>query len=212
LNLHNVSDVRQIEVHTAERLVSGPCRLELETVIEKLKKYKSSGSDQIPTELIQAGINDSISNNFAIKFGVPQCSVLGPLLHLLYAADLTENPNTTICGRYHDPLSQHKPCNSYLHFVKLFESNTRVDKKCKIKINKVKSTPVNFSLRREQCPAAFFNNIQIPASPCTKYLGIYLDNHLTWKEHIKKKLKQIDLKIKDMYWLIGTNSKLSLEN
>jgi hypothetical protein len=43
-------------------------------------------------------------------------------------------------------------------------------------------------------------------------LGIYLDNHLTWKEHIKKKRKQIDLKIKDMCWLIGRNSKLSLEN
>jgi hypothetical protein len=26
------------------------------------------------------------------------------------------------------------------------------------------------------------------------------------------KLKQMDLKIKDMYWLIGRNSKLSLEN
>jgi hypothetical protein len=70
---------------------------------------------------------------------------------------------------------------------------------------------VNFSLRREQCPAVFFNNIQIPASPSTKYLGIYLYNHLTWKEHIKKR-KHIDLKIKRMYWLIGRNSKLSLEN
>jgi hypothetical protein len=74
---------------------------------------------------------------------------------------------------------------------------------------------VNFSLRREQCPAIFLNNLQIPASPSTKYLGIYLDNHLTWKEHItkkKKKHKEIDLEIKDMYWLIGRNSKLSLEN
>jgi hypothetical protein len=49
----------------------------------------------------------------------------------------------------------------------------------KIKINEAKSTQVNFSLRREQCPAIFLNNIQIPASPSTKYLGIYLDKHLT---------------------------------
>jgi hypothetical protein len=82
----------------------------------------------------------------------------------------------------------------------------------KIKINEAKSTQVNFSLRREQCPAVFLNNVQIPASPSTKYLDIYLDNHLTWKEHIRKKRKQIDLKIKDMYWIIGRNSKLSLEN
>jgi hypothetical protein len=57
----------------------------------------------------------------------------------------------------------------------------------KIKINEAKSMQVNFSLRREQCPAVFCNNIQIPASRSTKYLGIYLDNHLTWKEHIKKR-------------------------
>jgi hypothetical protein len=55
LNAHNVNDVRQIEVHMAEPLVSGPSRLEVETAIAKLKKYKSPGSDQIPAELIQAG-------------------------------------------------------------------------------------------------------------------------------------------------------------
>jgi hypothetical protein len=32
-NVHNVSDVRQIEVHTAEPLVPGPSRLEVEIVI-----------------------------------------------------------------------------------------------------------------------------------------------------------------------------------
>jgi hypothetical protein len=53
--VHNVSDVRQIEVHSAEPLVPGPSRLEVEIAIAKLKKYKSPGSDQIPAELIQAG-------------------------------------------------------------------------------------------------------------------------------------------------------------
>jgi hypothetical protein len=53
--VHNVSDVRQIEVHTAEPLVPGPSRLEVEIAIAKLKKYKPSGSDQIPAELVRAG-------------------------------------------------------------------------------------------------------------------------------------------------------------
>jgi hypothetical protein len=53
--VHNVSYVRQTEVLTAEPLVPGPCRLEVEIAITKLKKYKSTGSDQIPAELIQAG-------------------------------------------------------------------------------------------------------------------------------------------------------------
>jgi hypothetical protein len=54
LNMHNVSDVRQIEVHTVEPLVPGPSRLEVEIAIAKLKKYKSPGSNQIPAEQIQA--------------------------------------------------------------------------------------------------------------------------------------------------------------
>jgi hypothetical protein len=36
-------------------LVPNPSPFEVETVIAKLKRYKSPGSDQIPTELIQAG-------------------------------------------------------------------------------------------------------------------------------------------------------------
>jgi hypothetical protein len=35
--VHNVSDVRQIEVYTAEPLVPGPSRLEIEIAIAKLK-------------------------------------------------------------------------------------------------------------------------------------------------------------------------------
>jgi hypothetical protein len=54
-NVHNVSDVWQIKVHTAEPLVLGPSHLEVEVAIAKLKKYKSPGSDQIPEEFIQAG-------------------------------------------------------------------------------------------------------------------------------------------------------------
>jgi hypothetical protein len=55
LNVHNVSAVRQIEVHTAEPLVPGPSRLEVETAVANLRKCKSPGSDQISAELIQAG-------------------------------------------------------------------------------------------------------------------------------------------------------------
>jgi hypothetical protein len=53
--VHNASDVRQIEVHTAELLVTGNSLLVVETVIEKLKKYKLPCSDHNLPELIQAG-------------------------------------------------------------------------------------------------------------------------------------------------------------
>jgi hypothetical protein len=38
LNVHNVSDVRQIELHTAEPLVPGPSCLEVENCYCKVEK------------------------------------------------------------------------------------------------------------------------------------------------------------------------------
>jgi hypothetical protein len=55
LNVYNVSDVRQIEVHTSELLVPGTSSLEFEIAIATLKNYKLPGSDEIPAELIQTG-------------------------------------------------------------------------------------------------------------------------------------------------------------
>jgi hypothetical protein len=55
LNVHRVSDVRQIEVHAAEPLVCDPSPFEVEIAIAKYKRYKSSCNVEIPAELIQAG-------------------------------------------------------------------------------------------------------------------------------------------------------------
>jgi hypothetical protein len=60
LHVHNVSDVWQIEIHITESLVPGPSHLEIEITFTKLIKYKTSGSDQIPAELIQAGGGTSL--------------------------------------------------------------------------------------------------------------------------------------------------------
>jgi hypothetical protein len=51
LNVHRVSDVRQIEIHKAEPLLP----FEVQIVIAKLKRYKLPSSYQIPGKLIQAG-------------------------------------------------------------------------------------------------------------------------------------------------------------
>jgi hypothetical protein len=61
MNVHDVSDVRQIEMHTAEPLVPGPSHLGIEISIAKLKKYKSPLSDQIPAELYQVGVETLVS-------------------------------------------------------------------------------------------------------------------------------------------------------
>jgi hypothetical protein len=71
LNVHGVN-VRQTEIHTAESLVPEPSSSEVEIAIEKLKKYKSPGTGQIPAELIQAeGIHYALrSTNLLIVFRI----------------------------------------------------------------------------------------------------------------------------------------------
>jgi hypothetical protein len=54
LNVYRLSDVRQIEIHTAEPLVRDPIPFEFEIAIAILKKFKSTDSDKILAELIQA--------------------------------------------------------------------------------------------------------------------------------------------------------------
>ena len=61
LNVNEVNDIRQAEIHTVEPLVPEPSATEVELAIEKLKNYKSPGIDQIPAELIKAG-------QFAVRF------------------------------------------------------------------------------------------------------------------------------------------------
>jgi hypothetical protein len=55
LNVHNVSDDRQIEVHMAEPLIPGSSHLKVEIAIAKFNKYNLPGSNQILEELIQVG-------------------------------------------------------------------------------------------------------------------------------------------------------------
>jgi len=54
LNVPGINDVRQAEICTAEPLVPEPSAFEVEMAVEKLKRHKSPGTDQIPTELIKA--------------------------------------------------------------------------------------------------------------------------------------------------------------
>ena len=53
--MHGVSDVTQTEMHTAEPQGPEPNDFEVEMAIEKLKRHKSPGTDQIPAEMIKAG-------------------------------------------------------------------------------------------------------------------------------------------------------------
>jgi hypothetical protein len=75
--------------------------------------------------------------------------------------------------------------------------------KWKIKINQTKSSKITFTTKRTNCPPATINNIQIPVQTEVKYLGLYLDQKLTSQKHIKTKRQQLNLKVRQMTWLLG---------
>jgi hypothetical protein len=52
-------------------------------------------------------------------------------------------------------------------------------------------------------------NVYLPQKNEVKYLGMHLDRRLTWSKHIKSKRKQLNIKAKQMHWLLGRGSTLS---
>jgi hypothetical protein len=58
----------------------------------------------------------------------------------------------------------------------------------------------------------FINGTKVPYANTAKYLGITLDAKLQWKEHIKEKRDELNIRFRKMYWLFGRNSELSVHN
>lgn len=158
---------------------------------------------------------DHFSNIYEIAAGVPQGSVLGPLLYLIFTSDLPKGPNTSIATFADDTaiLASHENstcASNMIQFNLNLIQNWMV--KWKIKANENKSNHITFTLRKDTCPPVKLNNKSIPQSNDVRYLGIHLDRRLTWQKHIFTKRKQLGLKLRNMYWLLGKKSELSLEN
>ena len=85
-------------------------------------------------------------------------------------------------------------------------------KRWRIKPSASKSVHTTFSLRREDCPPVTICGQQLPHNNPVKYLGMHLDRKLTWRNHIQAKRDELNMKYRGLYWLLGRNSKLSLDN
>jgi len=100
-----------------------------------------------------------------IKSAVQQGSVCGPLLYLLYTADVPITPtahigtfadDTVIMSRHYDPQIAAARVQEHLNLIQTWLQDWR------IKVNKTKSTQVIYTLRRSDCPLVYLNNIEIP--------------------------------------------------
>jgi hypothetical protein len=160
-------------------------------------------------------VNEKVSSQYTIQSGVPQWSVLGPILYVLYTTDLPTSVHTTtgtfaddtvILACHDDPVTAPHKLQGHLDQLE------PCLKKWRININVNKSVQVTFTQRKQQCPAGHISNAVIPQSPTAKYLGLHLDSRLTWAQHLAKKRKQTDLKVKDLYWVIRRKSPASLES
>jgi hypothetical protein len=163
----------------------------------------------------QVKINSDNSNIHYIHSGVPQGSVLGPFLYLLYTADLPTTDNTVLATFADDTaiLSTDTNLNTATyhlqHHLNLLQDwfNT-----WHMKVNSAKSAHITFTNRKITSQSVTINAQCIPTKPGVKYLGLYLDRSLTWKTHITNKRTQLTLKTRKLYWLLNKHSKLSLEN
>lgn len=170
-----------------------------------LKSYLDKRSYQVK-------YNNERSALHEIGSGVPQGSILGPVLYLIYTADLPTADNTTTATYADDTalLSAHiDPRTASQLLQKQLDQVEKWLKLWRINANQSKSTHVTFTLRKETCPPVRLNNEEIPQEEHAKYLGIYLDRKLTWQKHIWTKRKQLDIKLRSLYWLVGRHSKLN---
>ena len=160
-------------------------------------------------------INDENSNFGIIKSGVPQGSVLGPVLYTIFTSDMPSMDGITICTYADDTAilaSNESPTQASNIVQQEIDLIHNWLQNWNIKINAEKSIHVTFTLRKEDCPPIFLNGTRIPKQNKVKYLGLHLDRRLTWKDHIKMKREQLNMKTKKMYWLLGPKSELNLEN
>lgn len=149
-----------------------------------------------------------------ILAGVPQGSVLGPILYLLFTRDVPESGK--LLGTFADDIAALETGRDLPEAtVKLQNTVDEVvswTKDWRVALSNPKSVHTVFTNKKVNYIPILIENKPVPYSDSAKYLGVTIDRKLIWKHHIKNKREQLNAKYRQMYWLLGRNSALSIAN
>ena len=146
-------------------------------------------------QLVQ--IDDRKSDTATVELGVPQGSILGPVIFNLFVADLWSELQCD-CYQYADDMTFYihsKPCdlNSSADHINKALTSLRDYSKCgNLTLNSSKanwmliSTPrmARYRSSEERKLPVACGDTRLKRISCTKLLGVYLDQHLAWKTHV----------------------------
>ena len=164
-------------------------------------------------------INNIESTTENIVCGVPQGTILGPLLFLMFINDLPLYTDNVFTDLYADDTTIYQISNSQ-HFIEqdLQMALQKLSVWCKLNgmllnTEKTKVMLITTSQKRLHLHNSIlnltFNNDSLKNIDNDKVLGIYIDNNLTWSIHTQFIAKKISSNL----WLLSRlKDYLSLEH